>query len=68
MTPAFITVTRDNGGGPEVIDLFDISRFSSGRGEAKGIRVRFKDGTTIDYKDDAERIGEAMRDAGIMRS
>lgn len=67
MTPAFITVTLDEDAGTQVIDLLDISRLASARGAAKGSRIRFKDGTTIDVQDDAARITEALRDFGVMR-
>ena len=67
MTPAFITVTLDDDGCSEVIDLLDISRLARARGAAKGSRIRFKDGTTIDVKDDAKRITDALRDVGVMR-
>ena len=67
MTPAFITVTLDDEGGSEVIDLLDISRLAGARGVAKGSRIRFKDGTTIDVRDDAQRITDALSDAGVMR-
>jgi len=67
VTPAFITVTLDDDGCSEVIDLLDISRFARARGVAKGSRIRFKDGTTIDVKDDAKRITDALRDVGVMR-
>src|SRR5450759_5098813 len=67
VTPAFITVTLDDEGGSEVIDLLDISRLARARGAAKGSRIRFKDGTTIDVQDDAKRITDALRDVGVMR-